>query len=155
MQYDYFMDYANYATADRSLLEFQRYCQMNIRIDEADAYDLLRRREVADSEQYNTDTVMAIICNDGHGGTSVKFVDLYINFQPKFLTASIPDATEGQVYNPKRDSTIAIRIKDANRDQRHYFYLIYEDDPRSFIPMDPAFPDETMVNISAMKTTPS
>jgi hypothetical protein len=151
---EYFKDYADHTTDAWAMRDFGRYCQMNLRIPFVDAENLLRRREVENSRQYNTDTTMAIVCNDGHGGTSIKFVDLYINFQPEFLTTSIPDAIEGQVYNPKRDSIIAVRIFDANRDQRHTFQLIYDNYPLNEIPLDPSFPVETMMDIRDMKTTP-
>jgi predicted outer membrane repeat protein len=156
LQEQYHFQYADYTMPDVGLIELQRSGMMNIRIDSAIAKTLLLREQVAGRTAYNTDTVMAIVANDGHGGLSTKFIDLYINFQPLFITASLPAATEGEEYNMKRDSIRAIKIFDANPDQAHHFELIYSDDPRTEIYLDPSFKDETTIQLTAdMKRTPS
>lgn len=153
---DYFKSYTDIAVVDEFMAEFQRKGQMNIRIDSADAKALLRRDLVAGREAYNTDTVMAIVANDGHGGLTTKFIDLYINFQPQFTTVALLNAVEGQEYNPKMDSIRGVQIFDANSDQLHRYELIYEGDPRVEIALDPSFPDETTITLTAdQKATPA
>ena len=131
MQKKYFMEFVEPtgpsavipALDDTNAVLFQLKGQINIRIPRADIEDLLRL-PYANGEQFNTDTMMAIVSNDGHGGSSTKYVDLYINFQPEILTVQLPAAVEGQEYNINRDSTRAIRISDVNQDQKHTFRFV-------------------------------
>jgi predicted outer membrane repeat protein len=151
MQWQYFMLYNDYQTTDASLIDFQRRGQINIRIDAIVADSLLLRRDVALSQQYNTDTVVAIVANDGHGGSSTKFVDLYINFQPRFITEELLPAIEGEEYNMKRDIVKSIRIFDANKDQRHRFELIYDTtNVSAYNAYDRSFVEETLINWTAI-----
>jgi hypothetical protein len=147
MNEKFFMKYEDHEEFDDFAFEFQRRGQINIRIDADEAMDSIRKgHNFGDRDQYNYDTMMAIICNSGHGGTSTLYIDLYINFQPQIVTAGLPPATEGVEYNRLRDTTRAIRIFDPNTDQRHTFQLLYS---QTTVALDPAFPDETTVTIPA------
>ncbi|MDR0926350.1 MAG: hypothetical protein LBO69_01110 [Ignavibacteria bacterium] len=154
MMSEYMYRYANNDVLDDYLMDFNQKGQINLRIPEAEALELLLRHDVENRIAYNTDTLMAIVANDGHGGISTKFIDLYVNFQPKFTTTYLPNATEGQEYNMKRDSISSIRIFDANADQTHTYMLIYKDEPAMAVVLDPSFPEETTKSLVPYKTTP-
>ncbi|MCL2039519.1 MAG: YCF48-related protein [Bacteroidetes bacterium] len=145
----YFRDYIDPTNdaEDATLFQFQRRGQMNIRIDYQDAEAMLRKNTAINLREYNTDTMMAIVANDGHGGSSTKYIDLYINFQPEFITDMLLPAVEGQEYNLRRDDTRAIKIFDANRDQRHTYKLIYSSaDVVGYDAYDRSFPTETPID---------
>jgi len=147
MQFEYFMNYNNHEVQDQFFMNFQRRGQMNLRIGAAEALEMLRSRDR--DNYYNTDTVMAIVANNGHGSVATEFVDLFVNFQPQFLTEGLADANEGLEYNMRLDTGIswnsarAIRIFDANPNQIHTFQII---EPGNWqVALDPSFPEETTV----------
>lgn len=154
----YYKQYNDINVTDNYLEEFVTKGQMNIRIDRAEADNYLLKRAGEDGvlrPVWTVDTVMAIVANDGHGAISTKYIDLYVNYQPTFLTADLPAAIEGVEYNIKRDSIRAIRINDINGDQGHSFYLIDADMiATGTIALDPSFPTETAVNISTLRPAP-
>lgn len=157
--YEYFRKYDDIGQQDIGLAEFQKMGTMNIRIPRADALVLLLSSNPnlpTDRVVYNTDTVMAIVANDGHSGKSTQFYDLYINFQPEFVTTALVDAEEGVEYNLElSDMTKAILIYDANADQKHTFELVYRDDTRTDLAIDPFFVGEVPpINLAPYKTTP-
>jgi hypothetical protein len=166
MDPEYFMSYDDPTVADDDLVDFQSRGQINIRIDRQEALDLLRYPVLnsPDREVYNTDTVFALVANDGHGGVSTKIYDLYINFQPTIITETLPDATENIEYNPSLLDTVNARITvyDANPNQKHEFELLYEGVPvalnegSDILYIDPFFKDEmTEIDLTPLKTTPT
>lgn len=166
MDPEYFMSYDDPTVADDDLVDFQSRGQINIRIDRQEALDLLRYPVLnsPDREVYNTDTVFALVANDGHGGVSTKIYDLYINFQPTIITETLPDATENVEYNPSLLDTVNARITvyDANPNQKHEFELLYAGVPVALnegsdkLYIDPFFKDEmTEIDLTPLKTTPT
>ncbi len=128
--------------------------QINVRIDAAEAYQLLKPRNQYNGA-YNTDTVFTIVVNDGHGGLNFMPMKVFVNIKPTIITDALPNAKEDIDYNPQLlDSAKMIKIYDPNFHQNHRFELIYEDDPRDFIDKDPCFPEAGQWDIRNLKTTP-
>ncbi len=162
----YFKKYSDYNSDDDDLVDLQVRGQMNIRIDRDEALELLKIAvpNSPDRLAYNTDTVFALVANDGHGGVSTKLIDVLVNFQPEIVTETLPDAIEQIDYNPTLLDTVNARILvfDANANQKHEFELLYPGQPVALnggsdeLYVDPFFKDEiTMIDLAPMKTTPT
>ncbi len=126
--------------------------QLRYSIDRTTALGLL-----TPDPQFNgalkTDTVFAIVANDGHGGIKEKYMDLFINVAPEIVTTDLPDATEGIDYNPTLlDSAKMVKVFDANFGQRHKFELVYSDYPEDSIAVDPCFPEAGYFPVLVKKT---
>ncbi|MCS7176134.1 MAG: hypothetical protein NZ960_00685 [Candidatus Kapabacteria bacterium] len=154
MQNQYLRRYDNSGQPDPLAIDFSLRGQLNVRIDSATAVQLL-----TPATQYhralNTDTIVSIVVNDGHGGVNYLTRRVLVNVAPVILTNSLPDAVEDQDYNPTLlDSSRRIVVYDPNFGQAHRFELIYPGDPRDFVPRDPCFPEAGAWDLRNKKTTP-
>jgi hypothetical protein len=139
--------------------DFTVHGQLNIRIDSTLAYHML-----TPTNQYNgamnTDTLMTVVVNDGHGGLNKMDLPVFVNIEPIILTTSLPNAKEDYEYNPQLlDSARMIKIFDPNFQQYHTFEVLYPTsrNGQDQIWRDPCFPTADPTNfwdISKLKTTP-
>ncbi len=115
--------------------------QLNVRIDGDEARALLTPVNNHNGA-LNLDTMFTIVVNDGHGGKTKIYQDIYINVSPEILPNLggefvLNDATEDEKYNPQLvDSLNRIFIFDANYDDFHTFELLYD---QTDIPKDPCY----------------
>ncbi len=146
---------------DPYALEFTLRGQINVRIDEATARQILRP-SVQHAGALNTDTSFTVIINDGHGGMTKATYGVFINVPPEILNQSLPPAKEDFDYNneqadPDRnliDSSRMIHVFDPNYGQTHTYELIYTDDSRTELQIDPCFEEAGVVDLTTYKTTP-
>lgn len=156
----YLRRYDNPAQADQFAEDLTLKGKIDVRIDADAAKNLLRPindREPSRGEfdDLNTDTLATFVVNDGHGGINYISRRLFVNVVPQIVTTQLPDAIEDQDYNPALiDSTRMIRVYDPNWGQQHTFELIYADDQRAAIAIDPYFPEAGSIDLSDKKTTP-
>src|SRR5690606_17971305 len=88
----------------------------------------------------NTDSVVSIVVNDGHGGINQFTKKLLINFAPRITTETLQRAREGEEYNPQLQSLDrAIAFYDPNFGQYPTFRLIY--DAETGVLKDPCYPE--------------
>lgn len=133
----YLYRYDGETTQDQLGADFTTFGKLNIRIDRAEAIDILTPLNRHNNE-YNTDTSFVFVVNDGHGGRMEKRLEVLINFAPEILTTTLPNAVEGTDYNNQLlDSSRAIKVFDPNFFQEHEFELIYAG--RGDIPRDPCY----------------
>ncbi|MBI2794951.1 MAG: T9SS type A sorting domain-containing protein [Ignavibacteria bacterium] len=146
---------------DPNAVDFTTSGKINIRISDAEARQILK--PINDAPPYdprwrdlNTDSVVSIIVNDGHGGINTLTRRVFVNVQPKIETLSLLEAVEDTDYNlVLLDSARTIKIYDPNWGQKHTFELVYQDDPRDSVPVDPYFPEAGSIILdSSRKTTP-
>lgn len=155
MQDDFIMEYDTDNTVDPLQVDFTTHGQLNVRVP---FNNLLQY--VTPSPQVNdyliSDTVVAVVVNDGHGGINSQYVPIFINYQPVITNESLPTAIEGIDYNPGLNVDSArIFVTDPNFEQTHTFELVYSDDPRTTLSTDPCFPDDApQIPIEDLKTTP-
>lgn len=135
--------------------------KINIRIAADEAMSILKASNPFNPgnpyhRDLNTDTVMTIVVNDGHGGINQLTRRVFVNVAPEILTASLPDAMEDMDYNVDLlDSGRAISVYDANWGQAREFELIYGSESRDSIPVDPYFPEAGYIVFDeSNKTTP-
>jgi len=154
MANQYLRRYLNSGQPDPFGIDLSLRGQINIRIDSATAYALLRPVSQHHGA-LNTDTVVSIVVNDGHGGVNYLTRRVLVNVAPVIVTNALPDAIEDQDYNPTLlDSSRRIVVYDPNFGQSHRFELIYPGDPRDFVPRDPCFPEAGAWDLRDKKTTP-
>lgn len=135
-------------------IDFQTYGKLNIRIDSAEAWQMLIPRNQVNG-RLNTDTLFTVVANDGHGGTTPLTLPVYINVQPIILTQSLDPAKEDFDYNPQLiDSSRMIKVYDPNTDQDHIFELVYSDYPDDFVRRDPCYEEAGTYDLTNLKTTP-
>jgi predicted outer membrane repeat protein len=152
--------YNDELTNDAYLEDFTNSGKINIRIPAEEAYKLLNIKDNK-NKAMNLDTMFSVTINDGHTGLTTMPVNVYVNVAPKILdlsngTGVLPEATEDVEYNPGLiDSTRMIKIFDPNFDQDHRFELVYKNDVRNRIPIDPCFSEAGYNDISDKKTTPN
>ncbi|MDW8224840.1 MAG: hypothetical protein RMK93_02265, partial [Bacteroidota bacterium] len=146
--------YDNSAQPDPLAIDFSLRGQINVRIDSLTALQLLTP-VLQHHGALNTDTVVSIVVNDGHGGVNYLTRRVVVNVAPVIVTSRLPDAIEDQDYNPTLlDSSRRIVVHDPNFGQAHQFELIYPGDPRDFVPRDPCFPEAGTWDLRDKKTTP-
>jgi hypothetical protein len=151
----YLSTYDSDTQADPLGVDFQTYGKLNIRIDAAEAWQLLTPDNQVNG-YLHTDTLFTVICNDGHGGTAPLTMPVYINVQPIILTTSLPPAKEDYDYNPQLiDSNKMIKVYDANMDQQHRFEVVYSDYPLDEIQIDPCYIEAGVVDLRNLKTAPN
>ncbi len=150
----YFRKYDDDAQADPLAVDFTTKGQLNVRIDAQTAFSLLKPDPQYNSA-YNTDTVMTIAANDGHGGISYLTRRIIVNIAPAIMTNSLPDAIEDEDYNVALlDLNKRIVVYDPNFGQTHRFELIYGNDPRKTtgIAKDNCYPEAGVWDISNANT---
>lgn len=150
----YLRKYDNSAQPDPLAVDFTTKGQLNVRVDAATAYALLKPNPQYNGA-YNTDTVITIAANDGHGGVSYITRRVIVNIAPQIVTNSLPDAIEDEDYNVALlDLNKRIGVYDPNFGQTHRFELIYGNDPRkgSGIPKDNCYPEAGNWDISNAST---
>ena len=126
--------------------------QLNIRMDRAEALEVLSSR-IQFNGRYNTDTSFALVINDGHGGKLNQGFDVFINFAPEITTESIAIAKEDFRYDPQLIDSLddlneeilsrVIRAYDPNFGQSLRFSIIRAENQ-----------DTTDVNIDGIKKDP-
>lgn len=152
---EYIMEYNSDETQSTLLSDFTTHGQLNVRVpfNEAIQY-LIPKPQV--NNYLISDTVVAVVVNDGHGGINTRYLPIFINYQPSIATEELPDATEGIDYNETltQNETI-IEVIDPNFEESHTFELVYTDDPRTEEFTDPCFRDVApVIPIASLKTTP-
>jgi predicted outer membrane repeat protein len=152
----YLMKYGSDTDTDPFGVDLTTHGQINIRIDSATAWNLLKPSQAVQYHNaLNTDTVFTIVVNDGHGGVNFMTMPVFINVAPIITTETLPPAKEDIDYNPELiDSSKAIKVYDPNFGQAHEFELIYPDYPQDQIPRDPCFPEAGVWDLTNLKTTP-
>lgn len=156
----YLRRYNGPGTTDQFAEDLTLKGQIDIRIAAADAYTLLRpindRGTEGEFRDLNTDTLATFVVNDGHGGLNYITRRLFVNIVPQITTVSLPNAIEDQDYNPTLlDSSRMIKVYDANWGQQHTFELIYADDTRTEVAIDPYFPEAGSIDLTDKRTTPA
>ena len=153
MSNQYLVQYDDPSTADLFGYELLSEGKLRYNIDRATALGLLTP-DPRFNGALRTDTVFAIVANDGHGGVTEKYVGLFINVAPEITTDALPDAREGIDYNPQLlDSAKMIKVFDPNFGQKHRFELAYSDYPLNEILRDPCYPEAGTLP-GFMKQTP-
>lgn len=141
---------------DAFMSDFTSLGKLNVRIDGDVARGIL-----IPAPQYNRylndDTLFTVVVNDGHGGVATKQYPVFINVQPEITNIEqLPDAYEDFDYNPTLlDSTRMIKVFDPNMEQKHVFELIYTDEVRNTIAIDPCYTEAGTIDLSTLKTTPN
>lgn len=157
----YMRKYDASGTPDPVAEDFTTSGQINIRIPGAEARQILAPiYDPTGSPVFgdlNTDSVVSIVVNDGHGGLNTLTRRVFVNVQPQITTATLVDAIEDEDYNVVLlDSGRTIKVYDPNWGQAHTFELIYGSDARTEIPIDPYFSEAGNIVLDASrKTTPN
>ncbi|MES2764882.1 MAG: T9SS type A sorting domain-containing protein [Bacteroidota bacterium] len=156
MSNQYFRQYGDFNALDPFGADFTSAGQLSIRIDSAQAYNLLtpvRQFEGA----LNTDTTVTFVVNDGHGRINTLTRRVMVNVAPRIENATFPDAIEDQDYNiALLDSLRRVRVTDPNFGQDQRFKLLYANDTSTFIPRDECFADEAgSFDVRNSKTAPN
>lgn len=160
MSNQYLRRYGNSAQADGFAEDFTSTGRINVRIPNAEAREILKPINDLNpgnpvSGDLNTDSIVSIVVNDGHGGLNTLTRRVFVNVQPTITTESLPDATEDQDYDhPLLDSARRIKVYDPNFGQYHEFTLIYPDYDKDSIAVDPYFTEAGFINLTGIKTTP-
>ena len=139
MKAEYICRYGTDDVLDEYGSDFQTKGQLNIRIPAEEARGLLTPPEDnRHAEEFNTDTTISVVVNDGHGGINVKEFEIFINFAPEIRTQSLADAIEDTCYNEYLQNNLIdssgfenakrIHVYDPNFNQYHTFRLIYVED---------------------------
>jgi predicted outer membrane repeat protein len=158
----YMREFANPGQPSLFGADFTTKGQIDIRIDRANALELLKPVNDFDpgnpvNGDLNVDTVMTVLVNDGHGGVNTLTRRLFVNVQPRLLEANLEDAIEDTDYNVQlTDSARRIKVYDPNFGQVQNFELIYVDEQRDSIAVDPYFTEAGQIIFDASrKTTPA
>lgn len=127
--------------------------RVKARIDSATIKELLKPFDQVNNS-LNTDTVVSIVVNDGHGGINQFTRRILVNFAPLITTDNLQRATEGEQYNPQLlNIDRAIQFYDPNFGQYPTFELIYNS--RTGILKDPCYPEAgNWDEISSRANTP-
>lgn len=141
MSDEFIYAYGSETMTDPLLNHFTTSGQLNVRVDSADAYRLLRSGLELNGS-LNLDTSFTIVATDGHGGRADLNFDILINVPPVILNQNLLEAKEDFFYNPQLIDTLRkINIYDANFNQTHTYEIIrgqYDDG----IDRDGCFPEE-------------
>lgn len=147
-------------TPDVFAEDFTTRGQIDIRIAKNEAFQVLRpTNDVTGTpwhDDLNTDSLVTIVVNDGHGGINQLTRRVFVNVQPKITTTNLVDAIEDLDYNiDLLDSSRRIKVYDPNWGQSHTFELIYSTDMRDSVAIDPYFTEAGVIILdSTRKTTP-
>lgn len=161
MSNQYLRRYGNSAQTDGFAEDFTSTGRINVRISNAEAREILK--PINDnspgnpvSGDLNTDSIVSIVVNDGHGGLNTLTRRVFVNVQPTITTDALPDANEDEDYDhPLLDSARRIKVYDPNFGQWHEFTLIYADYGPDSIAVDPYFAEAGFINLVGRKTTPN
>lgn len=145
------------AFPDRFGSDFTERGVANVRIPRAEALNLLKPGSIADQANgaLNTDTLITLVANDGHGGISYLTRRVFVNVSPSILTSSLEKAKEGRDYNidllnrPRK-----IEYFDPNFGQAQKFRFLYPTDPDTMIAKDPCFKEAGFFDVRGIKKTP-
>lgn len=160
MSNDYLRKYQAPEVADPFAEDFTTTGKIDVRIGRARALEILRPVNDLDPtnpphRDLNTDTLVTVVVNDGHGGINFVTRRLFVNVQPQIMTTNLPGAKEDEDYNPDLlDSSRRIKVYDPNFGQGHHYELIYVDDTRTSIPVDPYFAEAGEIDLTTYRTTP-
>lgn len=161
MSNQYLRKYDAAQTADPFAQDLTTTGRISVRIDNATAREILKPVNDINpgnpvNGDLNTDTVMTVVVNDGHGGINTLTRRVFVNVQPQITTQSLEDAIEDIDYNTELlDSNRRIRVYDPNFGQNHKFRLVYIDSPDDTMYLDPYFRESGFTAIdSSKKTTP-
>jgi hypothetical protein len=101
MSNTYLYQFGNETTTDPFGYDVLSAGKINIRIDAATAYNLLKNPTAANGGM-NLDTVFTLVANDGHGAITTITKKIYINVVPQIIGEDfLPDAQEDVDYNPE------------------------------------------------------
>lgn len=154
MSNQYMRRYTDAGTPDPFAQDFTTAGQLNIRIANDEARRILTPVGQVNGD-LNTDSLVTIVVNDGHGGINYITRKVFVNVQPQILDAQLPDAIEDEDYNPELlDSSRSIKVYDPNFGQSRDYELIYVDETRTSIEIDPYFPEAGSIDLTNVKTTP-
>lgn len=157
-QYIYKYNKEDNADRDNFLSDYTSNGRLNVRIDTAEAFNLLKIANGANNGM-NLDTMFTVVANDGHSGLTTMPIEVYVNVKPTikaFNADRLPDAKEDMDYNPNLlDSNKMVKVYDPNMDQFHRYELIYPGDLRTRVPKDPCFSEAGYWDLSDKKTTPT
>lgn len=149
-------------SSDQFAQDFTTRGRLEVRIARDLANELLQPINDYDpgrpfNDDRNTDTVMTVVVNDGHGGINTLTRRLFVNFQPSLLDATLADAIEDEDYNTQLiDSARRIKVYDPNFGQTQAFELIYASESRDSIQIDPYFAEAGFIKFDdSRKTTPN
>lgn len=113
--------------------------RIKTRIDSAVVRNLLTPFDQVNNS-LNTDTLVSIVVNDGHGGINQFTRRILVNFAPLITTENLQTAIEGEEYNPQLlNVDRAIQFYDPNFGQYPTFRLIYSSE--TGILKDPCYPE--------------
>ena len=162
MKSDYIYKYGGETEKDPYGIDFLTKGKLNVRIDSLTAVGML-----TPAYSYNgsmiTDTAMSIVANDGHGGTTVKQYNIFINYAPYIVNSgALPKAKEDFEYNKIDetnnqlvDTNKRIKIVDANFGQEHFYMLVYDTTTiDNLLRVDPNFADAGTIDLTNLKHTP-
>ncbi|MBL7999507.1 MAG: T9SS type A sorting domain-containing protein, partial [Candidatus Kapabacteria bacterium] len=140
MQNRYLKKYSDGAVNDPLAVDFTSKGQINIVIDSLEAINILSPLNRQHSA-LNTDTVITVVANDGHGGITNFTRTIRVNVAPTILNDQLADAFEDEDYNIdlsiiSPDSNKRIRVSDPNFGDNHTYELIYGNDPRKTAGID-------------------
>lgn len=152
----YLIDHV-FAYPDKFGSDFTGRGVANVRIPRAEALNLLKPGSPADQANggLNTDTLITLVVNDGHGGISYLTKRVFVNVSPQILTTDLNKAKEGTDYNVdllNRPRKIA--YFDPNFGQAQTFRLLYSTDPDTLIAKDPCFKEAGFWDVRRVKKTP-
>jgi hypothetical protein len=157
----YMRKYDGSGTADPFAVDFTTSGKINIRIAGDEAREILKPTNDFNPgnplwRDLNTDSVASIVVNDGHGGLNTLTRRVFVNVQPEIMTATLDFAIEDEDYNRVLlDSGRVISVYDPNWGQSHTFTLIYADETRDSVAIDPYFAEAGYVDLRDKKTTPT
>lgn len=162
MSNQYLRKFENAGSTDPFAEDFTSSGKIEIRIEGNEARNILKPINDNNGGQpwhddLNTDSVVSIVVNDGHGGINTLTRRVFVNIQPQILTAALPEAFEDVDYNIELlDSSRRITVYDPNWGQAQNFELIYVDESRDSVPVDPYFAEAGSIVLDASrKTTPA
>ena len=162
MSNQYIVKYNDPTIADPFAEDFTSNGRLNIRVDGAEAREILKPQNDLNPgnpwhRDLNTDSILTIVVNDGHGGINQLTRRVFVNVVPEILTTNLPEAFEDLDYNVELlDTARGISIYDPNWGQDHTFKLIYQDETDTAVLIDPYYPEAgTIVLDSTNKTTPN
>lgn len=143
--------------SDSLSVDFTTKGMLNIRIPRGKAIELLKPVYAGDQAHnaLNTDTLITLVVNDGHGGINYQTSKVFVNVSPTITTESLPKAKEGVDYNPTLlDRDRRIQYYDPNFGQAQTFKLLYNDSAEDSIPKDPCFEEAGQWDVRNIKKTP-
>ena len=161
MSNQYMVKFDDPTVADPFAEDFTTRGQINIRIPGDEAREILKPTNDEDPgnpwhRDLNTDSILTVVVNDGHGGINQLTRRVFVNVVPEILTTELPEAFEDLDYNVELlDTTRGISVYDPNWGQDQTFKLIYRDETDTAVAIDPYYPEAGVIVLdSTNKTTP-